>query len=335
MGKILTVSIASYNVEKFLRQTLSSFVIDEERMDALEVIVVSDGSKDGTVQIAEEFVRKYPNTFRLIDKDNGGYGSTINASLKAAQGKYYKLVDGDDWVEKNGLSKLIDFLKLKDSDMVLSKYCTCEEGTGKRVVIDEGLVFDNKEHKIEYLFEHSIPMHFIAYKTEILRSNQIRITENCFYTDLEFVIKPLPYIESVSLLDEVVYVYRVGRDEQSVSIKSWQKNIDQATKVSCGLARYYESIKGKIIDGKKINYVRSKVVDSAVNKYRIFLSFKRSDEVYRKMNEFTINLEESSREVAALSKENNLVKLLLLPGQPLYGLLSVIYRKHLKRKGMI
>ena len=78
MGKILSVSIASYNVEKFIRKALDSCCVPEI-MDRLEVLVVNDGSTDSTLEIAREYEEKYPQTFRVIDKKNGGYGSTVNA----------------------------------------------------------------------------------------------------------------------------------------------------------------------------------------------------------------------------------------------------------------
>ena len=99
MKKILSVSIASYNVEKILSQTLDSCLVPEI-MDKLEVIVVNDGSKDGTAAVAEEYVKKAPETFVLINKENGGYGSTVNAGIQAATGKYFRLLDGDDWFDK-------------------------------------------------------------------------------------------------------------------------------------------------------------------------------------------------------------------------------------------
>ena len=107
--KVLTVSIAAYNVEDYLKKCLDSFV-DEGNplMNAVEVIIVSDGSKDNTVSIAKEYQEKYPDTFVLIDKENGGYGSTINASLKKATGKYFKLVDGDDWVNTNDFYAFVE-----------------------------------------------------------------------------------------------------------------------------------------------------------------------------------------------------------------------------------
>ena len=99
--KILTITVPSYNVEKFLENTLDSFV-DERVLDAIEVLVVDDGSKDRTAEIGKGYEAKYPGTFRVISKENGGHGSTINRGIKEARGKYFKVVDGDDWVDKDG-----------------------------------------------------------------------------------------------------------------------------------------------------------------------------------------------------------------------------------------
>ena len=96
--KILTVTIPSYNVEAYLEDCLESFV-NSEVMDDIEVLIVNDGSSDNTVKIAQRYVDKYENTFRLINKENGGHGSTINTGVREAKGKYFKVVDGDDWVD--------------------------------------------------------------------------------------------------------------------------------------------------------------------------------------------------------------------------------------------
>lgn len=335
MDKVLTISIAAYNVEKFLENTLDSFIIDDKYMDLIDVIVVSDGSEDGTVGIARQYVDKYPGTFRLIDKENGGYGSTINTSIPIAKGKYYKLVDGDDWVEKTGLVQLIDYLQATCVDAVLTKYCSVMEGTGKKEVVDENIIFDNLPHDVDCLYGHFLPMHFLAIRTDLLKNNGIHITEKCFYTDLEYVIKPLPYINRVALLDAVVYMYRIGRDEQSVSIKNWQKNIEQAVKVTYELASYYNNLEKEKIDKNKLIYIQEKVVDSAINKYRIFLSFKSGCAIKKKIRDYDNQLRNISIKISNLCRKNNMVRLLLLPGMPLYPLISNVYRGHLKKKGML
>ena len=129
MEKILSVSIASYNVEKFIRKALDSCCIPEI-MDRLEVLVVNDGSTDSTLQIAREYEEKYPQTFRVIDKKNGGYGSTVNASIKAAKGKYFRLLDGDDWFDRDGLVRFIEELSEAQEDMIVARF--------KRVFEEDG-----------------------------------------------------------------------------------------------------------------------------------------------------------------------------------------------------
>ena len=97
MGKILSITIPSYNVEKYIDKCVQSMLVDSI-LDDIEILIVNDGSKDSTPEIAKGYVEKYPQTVRLIDKENGGHGSTINAGIREATGKYFKVVDGDDWL---------------------------------------------------------------------------------------------------------------------------------------------------------------------------------------------------------------------------------------------
>ena len=111
--KILTVTIPSYNVEAYLEDCLESFV-NSEVMDDIEVLIVNDGSSDNTVKIAQRYVDKYENTFRLINKENGGHGSTINTGVREAKGKYFKVVDGDDWVDTRSFIHLVKVLLIQN-----------------------------------------------------------------------------------------------------------------------------------------------------------------------------------------------------------------------------
>lgn len=139
MNKILTVVIPTYNIEKYIRTCLDSFVIPEI-LDKLEVLVVNDGSKDRSAAIAREYETRYLGTFRVIDKENGGHGSTINRGLSEAAGTYFKVVDGDDWVERTAFLKLMDCLETCGSDVVLSNYYWVHDRTGKqKAEFDESL----------------------------------------------------------------------------------------------------------------------------------------------------------------------------------------------------
>ena len=138
--KILTVSIAAYNVEKYIDQTLKSLVVPEI-MDKLEVLVIDDGGKDSTVDIVERYVDQYPDTFKLIRKENGGWGSTVNCGLKNATGKYFKLLDGDDYFSE--LARFIDVLQQTDADLVYTPYVIFYEN-GDYKICDKLTQFEAK-----------------------------------------------------------------------------------------------------------------------------------------------------------------------------------------------
>lgn len=103
MQKLLTVAIPSYNSQDYVRRAIESLLPGKEQV---EVIVVDDGSTDDTSGIAEEYIEKYPDTVRLIRKENGGHGDAVMAGLSAATGLYFRVLDSDDWLEKDSLLKL-------------------------------------------------------------------------------------------------------------------------------------------------------------------------------------------------------------------------------------
>lgn len=107
--KLLTIVVPSYNASKYLDFNLQSF-LRPSVPEKLEVIVVDDGSTDDTARIADAYHEKYPDTVKVIHKENGGHGSGINAGLRAASGKYFKVVDADDWVDHEALERLLDYI---------------------------------------------------------------------------------------------------------------------------------------------------------------------------------------------------------------------------------
>lgn len=124
MSKLLTISIAAYNVEKTIEECLDSF-LPCKHLDDLEILVINDGSHDRTVEIVSEYEKKYPGIIKLVNKENGGHGSTINKSLSIATGKFFKVIDGDDWVNPDELDKLCDWLKKTDADLVINGFKWC------------------------------------------------------------------------------------------------------------------------------------------------------------------------------------------------------------------
>lgn len=276
--KILSVSVAAYNVEKYLRQTLESFLISEELRSKIEVIIVSDGSTDRTVEIAKEFESKYPGVFLVVDKENGGYGSTINSSLNVARGKYFKTVDGDDWVDKDGLEQLVKFLEQNDADLAIAKFTTVSDVDGSTRLVANGLHYDNRLMQFDELLRTEKPgflsMHALTFRTDILKKHNIVITEKCFYTDVELVMKPIPFIETAVKIDANVYMYRVGREGQSISLKSRMKHMDQAILVNLEKCTFIQNIlQGGTVSEMKIKYLCDAVIRDISIQYYFLLAY--------------------------------------------------------------
>ena len=129
MDKILSIIIPSYNSKPFLAKCLDSLIC--ECTDKLDIIVVNDGSTDGCEKIAEEYVAKYPGSISLINKENGGHGSGINAGSEKAVGKYLKVLDADDWFLTENIPAFISALENTDADVVLTPHHTINISSGE------------------------------------------------------------------------------------------------------------------------------------------------------------------------------------------------------------
>ena len=175
MEKLLTVVVPSYNVEKYLEETLESFVIPEI-MDDLEVLIVNDGSKDRTPEIGAAYEKRYPQTFRLISKENGGHGSTINRGIEEAKGTYFKVVDGDDWVDRGGFTELLHRLKTSGADYVVTDYYKVNDVTKEKKLETFPYLKAHPKCRFEDVVGNTdILMHALVIRTAILKENGIRL----------------------------------------------------------------------------------------------------------------------------------------------------------------
>ena len=119
--KILTIVVPSYNTELYIDECLPT-IISSKSIDDIEILLVNDGSTDNTLKKARYFEELYPQSIRVIDKENGGHGSVINRGIKEATGKYFKVIDGDDWVDTAAFNQLVSCLKRVDVDLVMNPY---------------------------------------------------------------------------------------------------------------------------------------------------------------------------------------------------------------------
>lgn len=236
--KVLSVSIAGYNVGKTLTETLEPFLKCRE-LQKMEIIIVNDGSKDNTEEIAQKYVQMYPHIFYLIQKENGGWGSTVNAGIQFATGKYFKQLDGDDYYDHKNLDMLIRQLERIESDLVVTPYVSFDDRTGKKIDqhnCNPGYK-QRKEYQLSDIKGFQPYMHALCVKTELLKDT-VRITEHCFYTDTEFVLKAINQIHTVMFFDKVIYYYRRASAGQSMSLEGLEKHHLEQYRVIRELLQY-------------------------------------------------------------------------------------------------
>ena len=238
--KILSISIAAYNVENVITKCLDSLCVCKH-IDKLDIIVVDDGSSDKTVDLVTSYVQKFPNIITLIAKENGGHGSTINASLNIARGKYFKVLDGDDWVNPDALDQLIIYLEKSDVDLIINPYNEVYNDRISLVNISHNLK-SNNSYTINDLSEFDyIPMHSISVKLSQYQKVNQSISEHCFYVDTEFVYFTLSVVDSIVFLDDVVYQYRLDQPTQSVSWDGIYKHIEDYIFILKRLFKFYNN----------------------------------------------------------------------------------------------
>ncbi len=291
MKKILTIVIPAYNVEKFIDKCLSSFEL-EEVLSKIEVLIVNDGSTDKTPELAQVFCDKYPNTYRLINKENGGHGSTINRGAKEAKGVYFKVVDGDDWVDTGVLSQFITMLetvadKEESPDIVANDFICVEDETWKELERRKVSLHGNYGKVLNFSNLSNEPMmtiHALTIKTHIIRDNPVKLDEKCFYEDMEYDLYPIPYVCRIYLDETPLYQYRLGRAGQSVDMKMMQKRRDQHMRVIDSLLAYYD--RHTELDAAQKKYMEKGIVEIVDNQYQIYLSMGFKKGIYHEMKAF-------------------------------------------------
>ena len=315
--KLLTVSIAAYNVEKYLEKALTSMVCSPTAMEKLEVIIEDDGSTDETLGIAKEYEKLYPDVYRAIHKENGGYGSTINNSIALAKGKYFKQLDGDDWFDTENLEQFLNWLSTVDSDFVISPYYNCFE-SGKIEKIDncESLKANGENDISSMNLCGNFGMHELTIKTKLLKENNISITEKCFYTDNEYTFLPLMFARTVTKYDKPIYCYRLGRDGQSVSIDGVKKHYKDAFTVANKLYKAYEDNKERIVSINTIAQTKICYITDTVYTYCLVASPEQK--MRSQLKDFDETLKHRYADIYRMTSTIKKVKLLRLSNFLLY-----------------
>ena len=271
-GKLLTIVVPVYKVEPYIDKCLSSLILEDPAlMDALEVIIVNDGTPDRSAEMSREYVKRYPGTFRQIDKENGGHGSAWNVGLEEATGKYLRFLDSDDWF--TNLDRLMRDLRNCDADIVMNPYYIVHVPENRieemRVPVKPGPVMKIVDSKWGSS-ERGLNLRFFwyfTYKTKILKPLLPLFAEKVMYDDAILTWASLVHGRTFVALDYVIYNYLLGRPGQSMSV--FQKRKGAYSYAKC--FAHFELVRSRI-DEQAIPPVLLKCIDSSITVYarRVF-----------------------------------------------------------------
>ena len=247
MEKELSIIIPSYNMAQLLPRCLDS-LLQSGAGEAFEAIVVNDGSKDDTLQVALRYQEANPGCIRVLDKPNGNYGSTINTALPQARGRYVKILDADDTFRPESLAAFVQALAGTDADMVVTHFTQIQpKGVTElakynlygKEPYEYGRTYDLDKVLSDGYIRFFL-MHSLAYRTQLLRDSGYRQTEGCSYTDLEWDTFPLFYAKDIVFFDMDLYQYHLDREGQTMDPKVLSRSLDQLERVTDSILGFYE-----------------------------------------------------------------------------------------------
>lgn len=267
MNKILTIIIPSYNISRYIDSVLPHYLY-EPLFNKVKLLFIDDGATDDTVNKLSEFVKKYPEYISIVQKNNGGHGSVINFGVKLVQTKYFKVIDGDDWVNPIELNKLCDRLFSCNDDIIVSDFVY---EFSDRKTISYGI--NDKSG-----FKYKIHLHNVTYKTSLWIENNISVREKVFYEDSQYCLYPLQFAKKISYFKAEIYHYRCDNPNQSVNATQQLKHKDEYVLVAEDLCRFISAKHNIPMETKQ--YILQNVVRIVFGAYEIctskLLSFSES-----------------------------------------------------------
>lgn len=216
----LSVVVPMYNVALFLREALDS-LLRQGVNEVMQVILIDDGSKDESSEIAKEYVEQYPDIFELYIFENGGLGAARNRGTNLAEGEYITYVDPDDIVVDESYEKMLKMISRTDSD-VIGGAVRRFNSTGKQWT---STVHDKTYHdRYEATTLESHPELIWdttawnkIYRLDFIRQYSLYFPEKMLYEDMPMVVPMYALARTVDVFDEVMYLWR-ERDEGAPSI---------------------------------------------------------------------------------------------------------------------
>jgi len=204
----LSIVIPIYNVEKYIDECLKSIYDQSVCNDYFEVIAVNDGTPDQSMIIIEKYALKHDNLI-IINKVNGGVSSARNVGITKATGKYITFVDADDYIEKNSLKNIFEFLPDSTDELVVLK--SKFPDTGKETVWNESIIENKRYTGLEiYGISFKSASWGVLYKREFINRYALRFPEGIkIAEDYIFFSLCMIYAQNVVFKNIIMYNYLI------------------------------------------------------------------------------------------------------------------------------
>lgn len=269
-------------MQAYLTRCVDSLLVAQDISD-IEVIIVDDGSSDGTPSIADDYARALPGVVRVIHQLNKGHGGAVNTGIEHASGDYVKVVDADDWVSPGSLERVLATLReqrLREQpiDLLITDYVYDKVGKHHKHIVRFNRVMEPNtilgwDDLGRFGIAQYLIMHSITFRTQVLRQARLRLPEHTFYVDFIYSYQPFPYVKTMMYLDTPLYHYFIGRDGQSVQTDVMISRIDQLLRVNHAMAQATPE-KGTIPAGLYRYMIHFLSINSVVTSVFLILSRK-------------------------------------------------------------
>jgi len=255
----LSVIVPAYNAKEYVVAAGTSVVngalaaSSDNRL--VEILLMDDGSTDETGKVCDDFAAKFGSEkciVKVIHQDNRGHGGAINSGVEACFGEYFMVLDADDEVFADGIKALLEDADNISADLIIGgeerwyegseiveKYCVPAEFAEDVKTVDLKVVTDHWNTGLRHVFS----MHNMIFNTEFYRSLNITLPEKVSFDDACYFIVAAAHAKRILLKSIMLYRYRLGDPNQSVSAENRVKRISQHEAVIDAILGEYDKIK--------------------------------------------------------------------------------------------
>ena len=200
----VSVIVPIYNVEKYLEKCINSLL--SQTLEDIQIILVNDGSKDNSGNIAKEYEKNNKDRVIYVEKENGGLSDARNYGLKYATGDFIAFLDSDDYIEKNAYEEMYNKAIEENADYV---ECDFIWEFPNKIRVDKQYPYKNKKEMLSFV-------RVVAWnkliKRQLITDNNLEFPKGLRYEDVEFTYKLIPFINKFAYVDKpfIHYVQREG-----------------------------------------------------------------------------------------------------------------------------